>query len=192
MKLRIRKGLFSWKLLDEGGTVVAKISNQKFIGAAKKISDTSGNIIFTTDIVNLPKQTEDWNCADSRKYMIYKNLQAVATANLFFATNPERTKTQAFTLRPPQVDKMEVETPYGMWVVQRHKNNGLSITRDGTLLGRISPFFAFKPICLEITEIYENQNIIAILSIHHYFANHLINSPHQLIYQWTNFILHQS
>lgn len=87
--------------------------------------------------------------------MIYKNLQAVATANLFFATNPERTKTQAFTLRPPQVDKMEVETPYGMWVVQRHKNNGLSITRDGTLLGRISPFFAFKPICLEITEKYE-------------------------------------
>ena len=92
MKLRIRKGLFSWKLLDEGGTVVAKISNQKFIGAAKKISDTSGNIIFTTDIVNLPKQTEDWNCADSRKYMIYKNLQAVATANLFLCNKSRADK----------------------------------------------------------------------------------------------------
>ena len=155
MKLRIRKGLFSWKLKDENGATVAKISNNKFIGPAKKVIDAKGNTIFTTDIVNLPKQTENWNCADSRKYMIYKNAQSVATANLSFATNPERTKTQSFTLRPPQVDKMEVESPYGIWIIQRQKNNGLTITLDDTAIGNISPFFSFKPIFLEFSEKYE-------------------------------------
>lgn len=155
MKLRIRKSLFSWKLKDENGAVVAKICNKKFFGAAKRIIDTNGNTIFTTDIVNLPKQTEGWNCANSRKYMIYKDAQPVATANLFFATNPERTKTQSFTLRPPQVDKMEVESPYGIWIIQRQKNNGLTITHDDTPIGNISPFFSFKPIFLEFTEKYE-------------------------------------
>lgn len=155
MKLQIQKGLFSWKLVAEDDTVVAKISNQKFIGTAKKISDANGGIIYTTDIINPPKQAEDWNCTDSRKYVICKNSQTIATANLFFATNPGRTKTQVFTLRPPQVDKMEVETPYGMWIVQRHRNNGLSIIRDDILMGSISPFFAFKPIYLKIIEKYE-------------------------------------
>ena len=155
MKLRIQKGLFSWKLKDENGATAAKICTKKFIGAAKRIIDAKGNTIFTTDIVNLPKQTEGWNCADSRKYMIYKDAQPVATANLFFATNPERTKIQSFVLRPPQVDRMEVETPYGVWSIQRQKSNGLVIICDDTTVGNISPFFSFKPIYLEIAEKYE-------------------------------------
>ncbi len=36
MKLRIRKGLFSWKLQDENGAALAKICNKKLIGSAKK------------------------------------------------------------------------------------------------------------------------------------------------------------
>ena len=155
MKMRVRKGLFSWKLVDEDDTVVAKISNQKLIGAAKKIMDKNGNIIFTTDIINLPNQKVDWNCADSRKYVIYKNAQVIAITNLLLTTNTEQTKKQTFALRPPRVYKMEVKTPYGMWIVQRHKNNGLSITHDGNLIGSISPFFTFGPICLEIIEKYE-------------------------------------
>ncbi|NNJ30833.1 hypothetical protein [Lacrimispora defluvii] len=155
MKLRIRKGLFSWKLQDENGTTLAKICSRKLVGSAKKIIDAKGNTIFTTDIVNLPKQTESWNRGDSRKYMIYKDTQPVATANLFFATNPERTKTQSFTLRPPKADKMEVESSYGIWVVQRQKNNGLNITHDDTSIGIISPFFSFKPVFLELSEKYE-------------------------------------
>lgn len=114
MKVRIRKRLFDWILTNKNGKAVAKIRNKRFIGPAKKIFDETGNFIFTTDIVNLPVQKENWNCADSRKYMIYKKENPIATANLSFARNPERTKAQAFALRPPQVDKMEVETPYGI------------------------------------------------------------------------------
>lgn len=36
MKLRIQKGLFSWRVANESGATVAKISNQRFIGPAGK------------------------------------------------------------------------------------------------------------------------------------------------------------
>ncbi len=155
MKLRIRKGLFSWYLVDEKGLAVAGITNQKLFGAEKKISDGKGNIIFTTDIVKLPAQKAVWRYADSRKYVIYKDAKPVATATLSFAKKPERTKTQVFMLRLPRVEKMEVETPYGVWVIQRQKNNSLTIVHDGEPLGSVTPFFTFKPIYLECTEKYE-------------------------------------
>lgn len=50
---------------------------------------------------------------------------------------------------------MEVESSYGIWVVQRQKNNGLNITHDDTSIGIISPFFSFKPVFLELSEKYE-------------------------------------
>mgnify|MGYP000853803648 FL=1 len=153
MKLRIRKGIFSWSLVNENGTTVAKISNQKLMGAAKKISDAKGKVIFTTDIVNLPVKKKDWNYADTRKYIIYKDGEPVAIANLSLDENPERTK--AFILRPPQVGKMNVETPYGIWIIQRQKNNSLTITHDEVQLASVTPFFIFKPIYLEFTEKYE-------------------------------------
>ncbi len=155
MKLRVRKGFLSWKLVNESGETEAKISNLKFIGAAKKISDAQGRVIFTTDIINLPMQKENWNYADTRKYIIYKDSNPIATANLSFAKNPERTKVQTFFFRPPQVDKMNIETPYGIWSIQRQKNNGLMITFGGVQLGSVTPFFTFKPIYLKLTGKYE-------------------------------------
>lgn len=86
MKLRIRKGLFSWQLIDESGTTVAKICMKKILGASKIICDEKGNLIYTTDIVNLPAKTEVWNYADTKKYVIYKNKKPIAIANLKFAT----------------------------------------------------------------------------------------------------------
>lgn len=155
MKLRIRKGVFSLSMIDENGTTVAKISKKKLIGAAKKICDAKGTVIFTTDIVNLPSHKSDWNCANSRKYIIYKNSKPVATATLSFAANEEQSKTPVFTLRLPQVDKMDVETSYGTWVIQRKKDNSLIITHDDMQLGSITPFFTFKPIFFEFLEKYE-------------------------------------
>ncbi len=155
MKLKIQKGFFTWRLVNEKGETVAKISNQKIIGAAKKVSDNKGNIVFTTDIVNLPRQEKDMSYADSRKYIIYKNNNPVASANLFLESNTEDGATRAFAIRPPQVVKMAVETPYGKWLIQRQKNNGLTITHEGTTLANVSPFFKFKPICLEISEKHE-------------------------------------
>lgn len=152
MKLRIRRRIFSWSLVNESGITVAKMSNQKFVGPAKKISDAKGNVIFTTDILNLPAQKENW---DSKKYMMYQDAKPVAAANLSFTIDPERMKAQTFTLRPPQVYKMDIETPYGIWIIQRQKNNGLTITHDGIQIGSVTPPFTFKPIFIEFTGKYE-------------------------------------
>lgn len=155
MKLRIRKGLFSWQLIDESDTTVAKISKKKFTGASKKIYDGKRNLIYTTDIVNLPSKKEIWNYEESRKYIIYKDEKAIATANLHFAINPDRTMLQRLTLRPPLVDRMDVETIYGLLVVERQKNNGVTISQDGVQLGKVTPFFTFKPKYLEYIGQYE-------------------------------------
>lgn len=155
MKLRIRKGLFFWQLIDKSGTAVAKISKKKFIGASKKIYDGKGNLIYTTDIVNLPARKGTWNYEESRKYVIYKDEKAIATANLHFAINPDRTMLQRLTLRPPLVDRMDVETIYGLLVVERQKNNGVTISQDGVQLGKVTPFFTFKPKYLEYIGQYE-------------------------------------
>lgn len=170
MKLRIRRGIFSWNLVNESGTTVAKISNLKFIGSAKKICDAKGNVIFTTDILYLPSQKENWNCTDSKKYIIYKDAKPVAIADLFFAIDPEQTKAQTF-LRPPQVHKMNIETPYGIWVIQRQKNNGLTITHDGVQIGSVTPFFAFKPIFIEFTGKYEATFWAGIYSLIEYMMH---------------------
>lgn len=171
MKLRIKKRICSWSLVNESGTAVAKISNQKLIGAAKKISDANGKVIFTTDIVNLPPEKESWNYADSKKYIIYKDAKPVVTANLSFAKSPERTKAQTFLLRPPQVDRMDVETPYGIWIIQRQKNNSLTIMHDGVQLGSVTPFFAFKPIYLNCNEKYEDTFLAGIYMLVEYMMH---------------------
>lgn len=155
MKLLIKKGLLAWKIIDESGAIVAKISNKKFFGASKKITDVKGNTVFTTDIVNLPANTESWNCTESRRYIVYRDEQIVATATFTYSKNPERTKTQAFTLRPPQVDNMDIDTPYGEWKIQRQKNNGIVIIQDEKTIGTITPFFSFKRMYLEHNGKYE-------------------------------------
>ena len=155
MKLRIRKGLFAWSLIDESGETAAKISNQKFIGAAKKISDGKGNIIFTTDIINFSKDKEDWNWDDSKKYIIYKDAVPVATATLSFTEKTESAKSQNFKLRPPRVEKMDLETPDGIWIIQRQKNHSLIITYGDVQLGSVTPFFSLKPVYFECTERYD-------------------------------------
>lgn len=155
MKLRINKRIFSWNLINEKGVIVAKIRNQKLIGTAKEICDYNGKVVFTANIVNIPIKNEAWNCADTKKYVIFKDGKTVATANLYFAKNPKRMKIHKLLLRPPQVDGMNIETPFGIWIIQRQKNNALTVNCDGVLMGSVTPFYTFKPIYLEFTEKYE-------------------------------------
>lgn len=155
MKLRIKKGLFSWRIIDDSGAIVASISKKKLLSSSKKIEDSQGNTIFTTSIVNLPAEKKDWNCAEARRYIIYKDREPVATAKFAYARKPERTILQAFMLRPPQVDRMNVETPYGLWVIKRQKNNSLTITEKDEVIGTVTPFFSMKPKYLNHNGKYE-------------------------------------
>ncbi|MDU2673008.1 MAG: hypothetical protein E7C49_13445 [Clostridium sp.] len=155
MKLKFNKTLFGWSITDEQGTIVAKIKNKELLGPAKNIIDKDGNIVFTTDIINLPSKNEDWNCANSIKYIIYQKEDEIATATFSYAKTPERTTLQKFALRPPQIDIMEVETPYGLLKIKRQKDNSILIYKDEKNLGMVTSFFSFKAKYLEFIEEYE-------------------------------------
>lgn len=155
MKLRIRKGCFSWSLVNENGETAAKISNQAFIGGAKKISDAQGNVIFTTGIVNVSKDSQSGNYADSKKYIIYQDAVPIVTATLSFTKKLESEKQLPFMLKLPQVEKLDVETPGGLWIIQRKRNHSFIITCNDIQLGSINPFFSLKPAYFECAEKYE-------------------------------------
>lgn len=155
MKLKFNKTLLGWSILDAGGNIVARIKNKKLLSPSKNIIDKDGNIVFTTDIINLPSNDKDWNCADSRKYIIYQKEDEIATATFSYAKNPERSNLQKITLRPPQIDIMEVETPYGLLQIKRQKDNSILINKGEKNLGKVTSFFSFKAKYLEFIEDYE-------------------------------------
>lgn len=155
MRLKFNKTLLGWSILDDEMHTVAKIKNKKLLSSAKNIIDKDGNIVFTTDIINLPSKNEDWNYADSRKYIIYQKENEIATATFSYAKNPERTTLQKLTLRPPQINMMEVETPYGLLHIKRQKDNSISINQGDKNLGIVTSFFSFKAKYLEFIEEYE-------------------------------------
>ncbi len=113
MKLRVKKGLFTWQIINENMILVSKISNKKLIGAAKKICDSHGKIVYTTDIINLPVTNKHWNNAEFKRYVVYQNEQPIVIATFNYAVRPETTILQKL-IRPPQIDKMNVDTPYGV------------------------------------------------------------------------------
>ncbi|MFT4105471.1 MAG: hypothetical protein QM657_06880 [Lacrimispora sp.] len=155
MKLRIRKGCFAWSLVNEEGKTAAKISSQTFMGAAKKISDAQGNVIFTTDIVNVSTGGGDGEYTDSKKYIIYKDAVPIVTAALSFTKKQKSAKQLPCVLKLPQVEKLDVETPGGLWVIQRKSDRSLIITCNDIQLGSITPFFSLKPACFECAEKYD-------------------------------------
>lgn len=155
MRLKFNKTLLGWSILDEEMHTVAKIKNKNLLSSAKNIIDKDGNIVFTTDIINLPSKNKDWNYSDSRKYIIYQKENEIATATFSYAKKPERTTLQKFTLRPPQIDIMEVETPYDLLHIKRHKDNSISINQGDKNLGIVTSFFSFKAKYLEFIEEYE-------------------------------------
>lgn len=144
MLLKVKKRLFSWYIVDENNKIVALIKNIQFFGAAKHILDENRQIVFTTNIINLPSEKWHWNCADSRKYIISDNSKTIATASLTFAVNPYRTTVQKFTLKPPQVDEIKLETPYRIWYVKREKNNSINVLKNEQTLTKFSAFFNFQ------------------------------------------------
>lgn len=166
MNLKILKGFFSWKMVDEEHRMVAIISNLRLLGAAKKITDIHGNILYTTDIIYLTEYNSRVD-ADSLIYVIYKDGKRIGSASIFFAPGREPT-----TIRPRRVEMMKIETPFGLWVVHRRKNNDFIITHDGVFIGKmVSPFFTFRPVNLIVTEKYEATFWAAIYTLIEYMVH---------------------
>jgi hypothetical protein len=151
MILSIKKCLFAWYIYDENKKVVSKIRSKRFWGPAKNIFDYNNITVYTTDIINEPNSTNDQSCASIRKYVLYKSGEPIVIASLTFAAN---SKNAANILRPPQVDEMLLETPYGVWRAKRQKDNGIIFYQNEQRMGEISPFFRLKPHIIEFDEKY--------------------------------------
>ena len=155
MKLRIKKGLFTWQIINENKILVSKISNKKLFGFAKKICDAQGKIVYTTGIINLPITKKHWNNAEFKRYIVYQNEQPFATATFHYAVLPEKSRLQIL-IRPPQIDKMNVDTPYGVFFVKREQNNSVTIMQNNELLATITPFFSFKKMYITHNEKFDD------------------------------------
>lgn len=170
MKLRIKKGLFTWQIINDNKILVSKISNKKLIGVAKKICDSQGKIVYTTDIVNLPVTNEHWNNAEFKRYIIYQNEQPIAIATFTYAERPEATRLQIL-IRPPQINKMNVDTPYGVLFVKRERNNSVTIMQNDEILATVTPFFSFKKMYITHNEKFDDTFFTAIYMLIEYMMH---------------------
>jgi len=163
MVFKIKKCFLSWYVYDENKNIVSKIKSKRFWGPAKEIIDSDNITVYTTDIINVSDITNNGNCIDFNKYVLYKNGETIVVASLNFAKTPEKAAFQTMTLRPPQVDNMLLETPYGVWSAKRQKDNGIVFYQSEQQIGRISPFFSLKP---HIIEFYEKYDIAFIAGLY--------------------------
>jgi len=171
MTLRIKKRFFVWYILNETGTVVAKIKNKKLLSPEKNVTDRNENVIFTTDIVNLPAKENNFNSTETRKYVIYHKNQPVATATFASTEDLKMTKEISFALRPPRVNEMNVETPYGVWNIKRQLDNSLIISNENEVLGTITAFFSFKKQYLDVNRKYEPAFLAGIYTLTDYMMH---------------------
>lgn len=170
MKLRIKKGLFTWKIINDNKILVAKISNEKLFGVAKKICNAQGKIVYTTDIVNLPITKKHWNIAEFKRYIIYQNEQPAAVATFNYAEHPESSRLQ-IVIRLPQIDKMNVDTTYGVLFVKRERNNSVTIMLNDEILATVTPFFSFKKMYITHNEKFDDIFFSAIYMLVEYMMH---------------------
>ena len=171
MKLTIKNHIFYYLVLDENNKVVAKIKNKCLWGVSKKVLDSSGQVVYTTDIVNLPISYTAWHYADSRHYVIYHDQKKVAEATFKYAKNPERNISQKLFLKPPQITEMTLETPYGSLMIMRQKDNTLLIDQNGISIGSISNFFTAKKHFISCKKISDKAFLAAVYVISMYMIH---------------------
>lgn len=171
MKLRIKKLLFTWYVLDKNNIVVAKIKSKKIFTPSKNILNSDDNIIFTTNIVNTPSSKDDWNYASSRKYVVYEKDQPIATATFSYAKSSSKNKIQSLFLIPPQIDEMNIETPFGPWHIKRQKDNSILINNDKITLGTVTSFFSFKRKEIECLDGYDPAFLAGIYMLIEYMMH---------------------
>lgn len=143
MMFRIKRRFLSWNIVDEGNRLVAKIKNKRCLGAGKNILDNNGNIVYTTDIINLPKPKELWNTPQARSYKILRGKDIIATAS-FYCKKETKDNVHQQSLILAKLNDMHVQTPYGIWNIVRQKDNSIIIQNGNEIVGTITSFFALK------------------------------------------------
>lgn len=156
MKLNIKKEGLSLDFVTDSKELVAKIMPKNITNNTKRICDSKNNTVYTTNIVESEPVKEAWNYEDTKKYILFKNNKPFATANIHFAIHPERTVPGIILQRPPQIDNMDIDTPYGILNVVRQKDNSIVILQNKEPIAKVSQFFGLKKMSLEYTKDFGN------------------------------------
>lgn len=132
MRFQIKKKFRCWLILDENLNTVAIIKNKDLLGPSKNILDAQKNLIFTTDKIVT---------STTSHYVISQNDSPIATAHFKLPQSLLAHPKYAPVL--PPVDSMQIDSPYGPFLIKRQPNNSLSLLQDDTEVGILSPFFTF-------------------------------------------------
>lgn len=133
MILRIRPALGGYKIKDEAGTALASIRQQKLLGPAKLVLDQNGPV-YHTDV---------HEASDAGRYEVMdESDHVVVSIDLVFEPEP----AGGSLTRPPRADRMVLYTAhFGEWQVVHQRDHSVLFVHDGTVQGKLSPFFTVRP-----------------------------------------------
>ena len=133
MILRIRPALGGYKIKDEAGTALASIRQQKLLGPAKLVLDQNGPV-YHTDV---------HEASDAGRYEVMdESDHVVVSSDLVFEPEP----AGGSLTRPPRADRMVLHTAhFGEWQVVHQRDHSVLFVHDGTVQGKLSPFFTVRP-----------------------------------------------
>ena len=133
MILRIRPALGGYKIKNKEGTALASIRQQKLLGPAKLVFDQAGPV-YHTDV----HETSE----EGRYEVMDEGNHVVVSSDLVFEPEP----AGGSMTRPPRADRMVLHTAhFGEWEVLHQRDHSVLFAHDGTVLGKLSPFFTVRP-----------------------------------------------
>ena len=133
MILLIRPALGGYKIKNKEGTALASIRQQKLLGPAKLVFDQAGPV-YHTDVHEASEE--------GRYEVMDEGNHVVVSSDLVFEPEP----AGGSMTRPPRADRMVLHTAhFGEWEVLHQRDHSVLFAHDGTVLGKLSPFFTVRP-----------------------------------------------
>jgi hypothetical protein len=150
--------------MDEDKKIVARIRNIHFWNCSKKVIDTRGNTIYTTDIINLKTNPDLYLNDENRRYVVYDNGRIIASAFLKYAKEDSRNSVQRLIFRLPQVEELNIQSEFGELNIKKQIDNTFVICDTSGVVGSISNYFSLKKHSISCSSI-NNQAFLAALYV---------------------------
>lgn len=146
MKLMIKKGIRSKKVIDANGEVVAFIKNRLFDNTKVYISDKDENTVYKSEIVNEGSETY---------YVLSENEKTMAKAELTYSG------INTFPL-VPRPNLLNITSEFGNILIER-RNNKFYFLFNGKETGIVE---SIGPICRDIIDIGDAFTMLFYLGLY--------------------------
>ncbi|WP_160676458.1 hypothetical protein [Clostridium sp. C8-1-8] len=171
MDLMIRNYGFFYNVIDQNNKLVAKIQNKHLVSIGKKIVDTTGKTIYTTDIINTKTEDEVNKYNEGRSYIICKSNKIVATAVLEYDKYEDKYLYQRFVFRIPKVHKINIKTDCRELIIKLKYDGSLLICEDNVVIGEMTSHFPFIDHYITCNEINDQAFLAALYILAKYMVD---------------------